>query len=333
MLTKTCMKHAAILRNSASLALAASFLAMATTANAAGVTAGSLIENTASASYNTGGPTRTVDSNKVTVKVDELLDVAIASQDASAVPLSGSGVLTYRVTNTGNGAETFALTANPAVAGNDFDVTVTNLAFDTNANGIYDSGDTILANGGTSPSIDPDQSLTIFVLVTAPDGATDGQNSQVNLLAQASTGTGTPGTTFPGAGAMGSDAVVGASSGSDDALGSLIARIASVTLIKSATITDPFGGARPVPGATITYSIVATVGGSGAVDGLTISDTFPMGTTYVPGSLTLDATALTDAADSDVGQASASGVSVAPGATAAGASRTVTFDVTINTTP
>jgi len=43
------------------------------TAHAAGVAAGTMIENTAQASYTTGSGEETVSSNTVTLKVDELL--------------------------------------------------------------------------------------------------------------------------------------------------------------------------------------------------------------------------------------------------------------------
>jgi uncharacterized repeat protein (TIGR01451 family) len=86
-----------------------------------------------------------------------------------------------------------------------------------------------------------------------------------------------------------------------------------------------------VPGATATFTIEARVSGTGSVANLVVTDAIPAGTTYVPGTLALDAGALTDAADTDAGTASdASGISVALGSTAAGTNRSVTFDVTID---
>lgn len=325
------MKQSLIRRLTSCTVLAGGILLTSAPALAAGVTAGTLIENTASASYNTGTATKTIDSNKVTIKVDEVLDVAVASLDSGAIPIAGSSSLSFSVTNTGNGPETFALTADPAIAGNAFDTTVNSLAIDTNGNGVYDAGvDALLANGGTSPSIAPDGTLKVFVLVTAPAGTTDGQTSQVKLTAAASTGTGSPGTTFAGAGTNGSDAVVGSSGASASALGSLAASVANVALVKSATVLDPFGGSQPVPGATITYQIVATVSGSGSIDALTITDAIPASTTYQAGTLTLESTALTDASDADAGTASAAGISVNAGNVAAGSTRTVKFKVKVN---
>lgn len=105
---------------------------------------------------------------------------------------------------------------------------------------------------------------------------------------------------------------------------------ASVTLAKTATVLDPFGGPRTMPGSLITYRLTASVGGSGAVAGLHVTDGIPSGTTYRPGTLTLEGTALSDAADSDGGVASAAGIDVALGAQAAGQVRTVQFTVRVD---
>lgn len=325
------MTYATSLRAASTLAIAT--LLLASPAYADGVDAGTLIENTASASYSTGAGTQTVDSNTVTITVDELIDVTIASQDAGAVPITGgTAVLTYEVTNTGNGPEVFNLTADPAVAGNDFDSVIEAIVLDTNGNGVYDDGvDTVIANGGATGSIPADGTQTVFVIVSSPAGVTDGQSSEVNLLAEAATGTGTPGTVFPGAGEGGGDAVIGSSNADADTNGALIAAIASVTLVKSATIVDPFGGSEAVPGATVTFTIVASVSGSGSIDDLAVTDAIPADTTYSPNSLALDATSLTDASDTDAGAASdAAGIAVEIGTAAAGSDYTITFDVTID---
>lgn len=302
-------------------------------AHATGVLAGTLIENTATATYKSGTGTGTVTSNKVTVKVDELLDVAVTT--LSTAPATGTAstpaVLIYSVTNSGNGPEAFNLAANPTVSGNAFDGTIKSVVIDSNNNGVYDAGvDTVLTAGAATPVLAPDKAVKVFVLVTLPAGATDTQTSQVRLTASAVTGTGTPGTSFSGKGEGGGDAVVGLTTASANSLAALIASLANVTLIKSATILDPFGTTKPVPGAVITYSLAANVTGTGAVDGLHVVDTIPAGTTYVPGSLKLGTAALTDAADADAGTGAASGIDVTVGQIAGGTTRTVVFAVKIN---
>ena len=313
------------------LAFALAGAAFAAPAAATGVPAGALIENTATTTYTANSTTQTVDSNTVTLKVDEVLDVAVASQESGSVPAATTAVLRFKVTNTGNGPETFTLTANPAVTGNAFNATVTGLAVDVNANGVYDAGiDTALTNGATSPALAADGPLAVLVLVTLPASAPANATSRVELAAVATTGSGAAGALFAGAGVSGGDAVVGASTANAAAQATLIVNKAVVSLVKSAVIADPFGGARPVPSAIITYSIVASVTGAGAVTGLAITDSIPAGVTYQPGTLTLEGAALTDAADADTGQGSATGVAVQLGDIAAGSTRTVTFKVKIN---
>lgn len=306
---------------------------IASPALAGGISAGTLIENTASATYNDGTGVQTVDSNTVVVRVDELLDVTVTSLDPG--PLSagpGEAVLTFEIINQGNGPEAFELTTNPAVAGNDFDTTVDNIAVDTNGNGTYDPGvDVILTGPETTDILQADETLTVFVIVTVPAGVSDTDESDVELTASAVTGTGSPGTTFAGAGDGGGDAIVGTGGADDAAIGSLIVGITDVQLTKSAEIVDPFGGTSAVPGSVVTFTISAEVIGSGSVDDLTVTDLIPDDTTYVPGTLTLDGASLTDGSDADAGEASdAAGISVDLGTVAGGTTQAITFDVTID---
>ncbi|WP_034920850.1 DUF11 domain-containing protein [Erythrobacter sp. SD-21] len=312
--------------------LALSTLVAGTSAHADGVGAGTLIENTASATYDDGTGSVTIPSNTVSVRVDELLDVTLTSLNSGPVAAEpGSAVLTFEITNTGNGPEAFTLTANPSVPGNDFDSTVDLIAVDTNGNGVYDPGiDQILTGPETTPVLDAEENLTLFVIVTVPGEVADGEQSDVDLLAEAVTGTGAPGTVFAGQGVDGGDAIVGANGASANAIGTLLVGITSVDLIKSATIADRFGGTSAVPGSVVSYTITANVTGSGSVSDLVVSDTFPTGTTYSNGTLKLDSGSLTDADDADVGEATSTDISVDLGTVAGGTSRTITFDVIID---
>ncbi len=314
------------------LALGAFSLIAVAPAHAAGVDAGTLIENTATATYEDGNGPQTVDSNTVTVLVDELLDVTVTSLDSGPVGTTpGDAVLTFELTNQGNGPEAFELTADPAVAGNDFDTAIDGIAVDTNGNGTYDPGvDQILTGPETTAVLDADDTLTVFVLVTVPAGATDTQESDVELTAEAVTGTGAPGTSFSDQGVSGGDAIVGSTGADATATGSLLVGITTVDLVKSATIVDPFGGTSAVPGSVVTFTISAEVTGSGSVDDLTVTDAFPTDTTYVPGSLTLAGGTLTDASGDDAGEASATGITVDLGTVAGGTTQAITFDVTID---
>lgn len=99
--------------------------------------------------------------------------------------------------------------------------------------------------------------------------------------------------------------------------------------MKSGSVLDPFGGDSAVPGAIITYTLAASVSGSGTATALLITDAIPAGTAYLPGTLKLDTARLTDAADTDAGEADATSISVNLGDVAGGTENIITFDVRI----
>lgn len=318
----------------ATLCAGSAALALPQAAFASGTRAGTVINNTAQASYDNGtGSTVTVDSNTHSMTVAELINTTVTwgdSADVVTTPGATTQVLKFQLTNTGNGIETFSLATNGSIGGDNYDPTVNLIVID-DGDGIYEpSQDTVYTGSAQNPTLNPDANLTIFVISTTPAGVTDGNRGGVKLLATSTTGVGAPGTTFTGAGEGGGDAILGTSGGDDDDDGFYLVASASVGLLKSATVLDPFGGAEPIPGATITYSIVATTTGSGALPNLAINDVVPTGTTYVPGSITLGGSSLTDATGDDAGQFNANAVSVALGTVSGGQTRTVSFKVTIN---
>ncbi|MEA3048278.1 MAG: hypothetical protein QOG84_114 [Sphingomonadales bacterium] len=316
------------------VAAGAAALGLAGAAQAAGTPAGTDITNVAHATYDQpSGTPATVDSNTVTIKVDELLDVTVAWRDPSDVvtsPGSTNQVLSFTVTNAGNGHEAFTL-ATVQGAGDDFDPGVTSIVLDTNGNGSYDPGvDTAYVAGSNDPQLAPDGSIVVFVLSTIPPAAADGNRGRIDLTATSKTGTGTPGTTFAGAGEGGGNAVVGLTTAKGQHEGWYAVHKASLSFVKSATVADPFGGATQGPGSIITYTLTATVTGTGSLANVAVTDPIPTGTTYKAGSITLDATPLTDAADADAGSFTGSGIAVGLGTMAAGATKTVKFQVKID---
>lgn len=320
------------------LAVGTASLALASTAaQAAGTIAGTDIINSAQATYDApgGGTPVTIDSNIVTIKVDELLDVTVVSSDPGDVTVAPgwtTQVLTYQLTNSGNGSEAFTLSADTAKPGDEFDTTFEIGILDTNGNGVYDPGvDTIYTPGTNDPVLAPDESMTVFILSTIPSSANDAERAEIELSAVANTGNGTPGTIFAGQGDGGGDAVIGSTGARDAGSGYLVVQASDVTLVKSATIADPFGGTEPVPGAVIVYQLVATTVGSSDLTNLAISDNIPADTTYKPQSITLEGAPLSDAAsDGDAGSFDSGSVAVALGTVPGGQTRTITFQVTID---
>ncbi|KLE35584.1 hypothetical protein [Aurantiacibacter luteus] len=304
---------------------------ISTPSYAQSVEAGTIIQNTAQATFSSPGGPATVTSNTVELTVDELLDVTLTSLDGGAIAATpGNQTLTFELTNTGNGPEAYSLTANPAVAGNDFDVTIDSIAIDTNNNGVFDPGvDEILTGPAITRSLDAGEAITVFVNVVVPSTVADGDQSTIEMTADAVTGTGSPGDVFPGQGEGGVDAVVGSTGATATAAGSLVAGITTVELVKTQSVLDPFGGTSVVPGSIVTYTITANVTGSGSVADFVITDAFPAGTTYSTGTITLRGASLTDAAGDDAGEADATGIAVDLGTVAAPSSQSVAFKVVV----
>ncbi|MGJ8537225.1 MAG: hypothetical protein ACSHW2_08730 [Parasphingopyxis sp.] len=315
------------------LLAALSPVCLASQAQAAGTLAGTSIENTATASYDDGGTTITVDSNTVSLIVDEILDIAVTSADPGDIPVRPGeldAVLKFTVTNGGNGPEPVLLTIDPNIASDDFDPAAVTIFIDTDDNGVYDVGTDTLYTLATPPTLDPDASITVFLLGDIPAAATDGERSEVELTGTAATGSGTPGTVFAGQGEGGGDAVVGSTGATANDSGFYAVVDATLDLTKSATVLDPFGGATQVPGSIITYRLTAETTGSGSIDNVVISDAIPGDTTYVNESITLDSTGLTDAADADAGTFDGTGIAVTLGTVAGGTTNIIEFQVVID---
>lgn len=308
---------------------------------AAGTPAGTTISNKATAHYTVGTSSLTADSNQSDIKVAEIINLTATWQDASpgvnVSPGQTNRVTSFRVTNTGNGNEQFNLSATGAgIAGDQFDPTVTAIYMDTNNNLVYDSagGDTLYSTG--TSTLAPDGFVTVFVLSTIPTTTiSDGDKGNVQLTATSKTGTGAPGFSIAGVGDGGTPAVFGASGGTATATGNYVVSSVVVTLNKTVTVIDQFGGIQPVPGATLRYAIAVTVAGSGTAVGMKITDPIPTNTTYKAGTLKLNGAPLTDGADLDAGDVGGTtagivAVTLSNNLTSSSPVQTITFDVTIN---
>lgn len=315
--------------------------ALAPAAHAAGTAAGSSITNTATATFtDPDGAPVTVPSNTSSLQVDEILDVTVVSNDAGNVAATtpdSDVVLSFTVTNVGNGSETFGLFVDDAVAGDNFNPTNTRLYLDANGNGTLEIGtDTLYVAGVNDPVLAADATQVVFVVSDIPAGLANTNVGLVRLRMASSTVLTTPatdpaGTTFAGQGDLGSDAVVGSSLADATAeRGFVISQVVTTFTKTQAVVNDPVYGTNAVPGATITYTLTLGATGSGNLTSAAITDPVPAGTTYVPGSLTLNSVSLTDVADGDAGSVAAGTVTVNLGTVTAPATNTVTFQVTIN---
>ena len=239
-------------------------------AHAVGTVAGTSISNSATATYSIGGTPQTAVSTAVTIRVDEIIRVAITPPGAPTAVIANdqNKALRFIITNTGNGSETFNLNVNRALAGDTFDPLVGaagSVFADTNGNGTYDPGIDVavpLVAGVPQITLTPDQAATIFVVSNIPVGPfANGNTGIASLTALSNTagataaGVGAPvgtslvnaGTPSVGGGTV--DAVVGAGtgggadSGADDtANGTYVVASITVTVDKVVlNVTSPTG--------------------------------------------------------------------------------------------
>ena len=315
-------------------ALAALCLLAAADAWALGTPAGTAVTNTATVSYDLGASSYTQSASAV-FTVDERVDVVVTWQDATPVPVAPADVdrqLTFLVTNTGNGNEAFALAVDALLPGDQFDPTNARVYLDSNGSGVYEPGvDPLYQAGVNDPLLAADGARVVFVLADIPPATLNGDRGDAELAATSLTG-GVTGAIVAGGGDLGTDAVIGG--GTSAVIGSYLVSDLFVSIAKSAVVTDLGGGSTPAPGSTITYTLVVTPNGTGALANVVITDALPVFTTYVAGSLTLNAASLTDAVDGDagdVGGTTANQVTVALGNVAGGSlPQTITFAVTID---
>src|SRR5262245_5378415 len=203
---------------------------------AVGVAAGTSIDNTAEVTYNIGATSTTATSNTVSVTVAEILDVVVTLQTPSVTVTGGATQqeLVYRVTNTGNGPETFRLVMTSVLGGDQFDPVAASPAiyFDTDASGDLSPGDTPYVVGSNDPVLTADAFVTVLVVNDIPAGVVDGNRGFSRLTADARTGTGAPGTTYAGQGVGGTDAVVGPTGADSEVTGQYLVPTVTLRVVK-----------------------------------------------------------------------------------------------------
>jgi len=307
-------------------------------AGAVGTAVGTVIENTAVVEYDLAGTPLSIQSNTTTLAVAERINVTVTLQSPQTpvAPGDTSRALLFTVTNTGNGTETFQLAIDSLIAGDDFDPdpAIPAIYFDTDGSGDFNSGDQPYTPGSNDPDLLADESINVFLVNDIPTGLANGLTGRSELTATSATGIGTPGTVFAGQGDGGVNAVIGSTGGEAEDTGEYLVSDVQVSVVKSQLVNDPFGGNEPVPGATLTYSIVVTVNSPGVAVASTVRDAIPTFTSYVPNSITLDSVAISDLVDTDEGEFDTSGVPsvvVRLGdLTQAAGARTIEFQVVID---
>lgn len=320
----------------------AAMLCAACSTHAAGTTAGTRINNTATLTFSLNGRSDSAVAAAPAVVVGRLINVLVTWQDGAAVPSNSPDTdkpLAFLVTNTGNGTDTFSLSRNNTVAGAQFNPSTSSTGAIWLESGQQpgfqatgSNGDTPYIAGSNDITLGPDQSRIVYVLSSIPTGQSTGAFGKVVLTASSATA----GASGAAAGRIlgstnGMQVVVGPGGGQAAAQGSYLVSGVSIGLNKSvAAVRDIDGGTRVMTGSVLTYRLVLTVTGSGVANGVIVNDPLPAQVTYVPGSITVDGVARTDAADGDDSSFSSGAVLASFGSIAAPATRVIEFQATVN---
>jgi uncharacterized repeat protein (TIGR01451 family) len=300
----------------AGVALAA-LLGLATLpeAGAVGTAANTTINNKATVGYTVGGVVQAPIESSPTGNstpgvgngvntafvVDNRVDLTVSevSGAAEAVnPGQANVVAAMRVSNTGNAAQAYQLTAaNVAgsVFGNADNADVTNLRVfvDANANGTYEPATDTATSVATLAA---DANVVVFVVADVPPTATNAQFANVRLTATTAVNntpatvlTQTAGADTPGA----VDIVFADSAGAGDAArdgrhaadDQFAVQSAVLSITKTSTlISDPVNGTttpKAIPGARVEYVLTIANTGTRAATGITIADPLPASTAFV----------------------------------------------------
>jgi len=230
--------------------------------NATGTDAGTVVNNTATLSFDVEGVTQdTVDSNEDTFVVDRKIDVVIAVNNSAldTQPGAQSVKLNFEVANEGNDAETWTLSL-AQNSSDDFDV-------DTLGDcKLYASGGALVGSFPQNIDFTKDQNKTFDVACNIPANATDGQNAKIYLVVTIKDRTDNTSDTDTQGSVAGDAQNVYAEDASDNSDAAYDGQFskggtyhivsATVSFAKSSmVISDELGSVTPhrIPGATVRY--------------------------------------------------------------------------------
>lgn len=270
-----------------------------------GTAAGTVISNQATLDYRdaNGNALPRVTSNTVTTVVSQ-----VASVDITPTTVSGSAgnlqtvVYSLPVFNTGNGTDTFNLT----VAGVDPGFTV-QLFRDLNGNGVLDPADQAAGPVTATTALAPGAVFNLLAVVTTPNAATapNGTSDSFTVTATSQFNTGV----------------------SDTSTVTTTISAAVINLTKTSNVSSA------TPGTVVTYTLAFQNTGSSPGTAAVVTDPITAGMTYVPGSIRVNGTPITDAGGDDAGDFGASApnrITLSLGTIAPGATGTITFQATVN---
>ncbi len=272
--------------------------------------AGLEVKNVATLKGSVAGVMVQVSSSAV-FRVEEIIRLTNTWLDGSSVSVKTPDLeraLTFSLTNTGNGDETFSLSWVSQAAGiDDFDpLDLVMWLEDNGIAGLQMDGigpDIMYVSGINDPLLGADKSLVYYVVADIPDKLGYGDEGIAGVEAASLTSGaagGNLGSVLTGMGHDGVDAIVAMKGGARaEANGVYETADSRVDVAKEIiTTVDKFGSSIFMPETEVGYRITIKVMGAIAKD-LVITDPVPNGTSFVRGSVMVDGVAQTDVDDAD----------------------------------
>lgn len=243
-------------------AVVCAFVLLGTTsAFAAGTPAGTEIKNVAKMTYKdlSGADFDTLYSDTARTTVQQIAGVTLTP--TGSLQISSDSMWIYfphTVTNTGNGTDTYNLTSADSASW------LSNVVFDTDGDGVWDTGETTPVS--TITDLDADSTYKIIVRLFVPNGVVSGLMDTIRTTVTSTFVDPGP-NAYPTQSAWVRD--------------SIRTRVTEIALSK----TNDNG--NPIPGDTIEYTIDYTNNGTGTGEGAALYDTLDANVTYLAGSINL----------------------------------------------
>jgi uncharacterized repeat protein (TIGR01451 family) len=290
------------------LLLVAMSFSITPSAYSAGTAAGTLIKNHVEVSYQVGSDSSTVYLERATdvFTVSELIRSnvsALEPQGVGAGTPASNAVLSFQVTNTGNGNEPFLLTTREGMA-DQFKPIVIGLWIESNGQPGWQADDTLYQPSSGGVPLAADQSETIYVVSDIPENLSDGSKSDVTLVSTSGTQGASSklmGNSLDGLGDGGIEAVIAQNNARHQDMTHYTVSTVKLDVEKSIlSIKDPYGTELSMPGSEVTYKIRLVASGTGTANNLVIDDAVPESMTYKINTMTVDGNAMSDRQDNDI---------------------------------
>ncbi len=238
----------------------------------AATTAGTEIKNLATVTYeDAAGNTFSAQSNEAVVTVAQVYFATIGT-DVDVTGSPGQTVyLPYVLTNTGNGSDTYNLSAVDGITGGDtLDAASITIYRDANGNGQPDAGEPAISSLDLAEA----ESADLVVAVQIPTTAVAAENIGITLTAEALEGT-------PAAVAQSVEDV--SANGGRDTLDGTVESLITVT--DDAVLVMTKTSSHDIANNEITYTVTVTNNGNTTAQDVVIFDGLPAQTTFVSGSV------------------------------------------------